>query len=90
MNAINWMMSKAQISTLEDGTVEYFFAGTLPSAMCREIKASAASFRGTNGESTYSGSSDLFSWSAVFGARNSTKNTVRFHYADYTIPAGKA
>lgn len=88
MNAINWMIKKADVEVLEDGTVQFFFSGTLPRRMADEIKAAATASRVSPKSTTYSASDDLTSWAASFGAYKSTANTVKFSYTDYTIPAG--
>lgn len=88
MNAINWMISKAQYEVLEDGTVTFFFEGTLPYRMTQEIKAIATSSKDNNSTVTYMGCDDLTGWGATFGAYKSTQTTVRFTFNDYTIPAG--
>lgn len=88
MNAINWMVKKAAVEVLEDGTVCFFFNGTLPARMAREIREAATSNRDHNTECTYNWSDELTSWSASFKVSKSKYNTVRFSYTDYTIPAG--
>ena len=88
-NAINWMIENAQqTETLEDGTVSHFFNGTIPARMRREIIEAASVTRNTNKSSAYSADGETWGWSAVFGARKSNQNRVRFSYNDYTIPAG--
>ncbi len=86
MNAINWLILKAQtIQVLEDGTVEFFFNGTLPNHMTTEIRAISTSTR-VGGH--YNHSDELTSWNASFGESMKDQNYIKFQYTDYTIPAG--
>lgn len=88
MNAINWLISKSEYIVLEDGTVSFFFSGTLSAQMKRQIIQEAAQYRDGGVSSAYSADGETFGWSAIFGARKSTQFSVRFTYNDYTIPAG--
>lgn len=87
MNAVEWMKSKARIETLEDGTVTYFFNGSLPARMIAEIKDAAQNRRDGGSEVAYSANGDTWGWSAVFGAYHSTASSIRFSFNDYTVPA---
>jgi hypothetical protein len=89
MNAINWMMSKADRSDVEANEdkgwpaySEYFFKGNLPSRMVREIKKYASeqgcTQRDTNNEATYNWRDGENSYSATFGAHKSTQYRIRF------------
>lgn len=90
MNAINWLISKSEYTVLEDGTVSFFFSGTIPAAMKRQIIAESSSYRDCGVSSAYGAEGDTYGWSAIFGARKSTQFTVRFTYNDYTIPTNSA
>ena len=89
-SAIEWMINKAQTQTLDDGTVEYFFEGNIPSRMKAQIKQAAMQYRSTPKVSSYGASGETWSWTANFGAYKSTEYHVKFSYADYTVPASKA
>ena len=89
MNAINWMMSKSEVVSHEadaskgwPANTEYFFNGTLPSRMTAEVIKHAqennAQYRDTNKEVAYNWIEGETSYSVIFGAYKSTKNTVRF------------
>jgi len=90
MNAINWLISKSTTKVYApqdfDGqiveTVSYFFNGTLPTRMYFEVKAMAdrGTLRG------FTGTTDKgIEWSATFGDRHSTKDTVVFTANEYII-----
>lgn len=89
MNAINWIIKKAQTQTLEDGTIEYFFSGTIPANMKKQIINASTASRFHNNTTTYSDSGDVYSWAAVFGTHKNTQYNIRFSYSDYTVPANK-
>jgi hypothetical protein len=99
MSAINWLIEKSEITL--DSEFEYFegagmvktvirnFAGTLPYKMVQEVKSyfenQNATFRGTNGESTYNIKTETGSMSLTTGAYKSTETTVRFSVTEYII-----
>lgn len=90
MNAINWLIEKSTVETYEpqefDGqtveTTSWFFTGTLPTRMFFEIKNLSSretkeGFAGTT--------EDGIEWSATFGKKMSTKDTVKFTANLYKI-----
>lgn len=82
------LLNRCTQTTLQDGTVSYFFVGILPANMKREIIKAKSAMHPT--ATVYIGRGEDFDWSARFGTTKSTQHTVHFSFNDYTVPATAA
>lgn len=78
---LQWLADKSEARTLCDGTVSYYFRGTLPPRMVMELHRYIKDNNGvmhTNPD---------ISVRVRFGKKMSTQNTVTFCMDDFRVPA---
>lgn len=85
---INWLISKAQRRTLDDGTVTYHFQGTLPARMARQIKRQTKGWTLHKRQGRYI-EGETFTATIRWGETQRTQYNVRFTLNDYTVPMGR-
>ena len=92
-SAVLWMLKKGRVSTLSDGTVEYFFQGNLPSRMMdvfwRAKKDGVLKTRDTSSAFTFYWEGPVATFALTAGTKMGSQNRVKFNASDYTVPASK-
>jgi hypothetical protein len=93
-SAVKWLLGKSKKKVLSDGTVTYFFSGTLPRRMV-ETFVHAKGFWGwvddspTDAGMGWERPDEKGSFTFRHGNKKSTWRKVRFMADDYRVPAAK-
>lgn len=89
---VEWLLSRAEKKTLADGTITWFWRGTLPKRMLDEVWAAKDIFmdRDAGSVTSLSWKKGTFTFAFVVGNYKSTVNSVKFTAADFQVPASKA